>query len=67
MTSTINISKRSYIKLPDIFASLGGFIKITMLFFNIISYPFFKNKLKSIMINNFFDTNEEFKKENVII
>jgi hypothetical protein len=57
--SIINNSTRSYVKLPDIFASLGGFISLTMIFFKLISFPFFKNKLKSMIINGYFDTNEE--------
>jgi hypothetical protein len=55
-TCKLNISSRSYVKLQDIFASLGGFITITIIFFKLISFPFFDNKLKSMIINGLFDT-----------
>ena len=66
VTRKINISQRHYIKLTEIFAKLGGFIGLTMLFFRLVSFPYFNSKLKSLIINKYFNLNEDSKNKNVI-
>lgn len=65
MTNRVNISHRSYIKLPGIFANLGGFITLTTLICKILSTPYFQKRLKLKIINEFFDVNEFSNSENV--
>ena len=55
MTNVIKLYARSYIKLTTIFAELGGFMKLTILIFSIISTPFFNKKVNLKIINEFFE------------
>jgi len=54
MSNIVHITSRSYIKLQILLANLGGFIKLTILIFSILSSPFFDNKNNIKIINELY-------------
>jgi len=55
----VKFIEKRYLKLPNIFSELGGFINLTFLILNLISFPYFEKKKKLKIINEFFEFYDE--------